>query len=137
MTILRDGKHVDTRQVSQGSHDQMVEMMTADLASDKTPTPPGSVRSIATAKSVSHATTDVAMRVAGMTRGRAVRDVSFSVYRGERLGIAGLVGSGRTELLRLIFGADTADRGEVFLGTSRRRAVFTNPPTPFPRESRW
>jgi rhamnose transport system ATP-binding protein len=48
-----------------------------------------------------------------LSRGRAVRDASFEVRRGEIVGIAGLVGSGRTELVRCIFGADRADKGEV------------------------
>jgi len=53
------------------------------------------------------------LKVTGLTRGRAVRDVSLEVGAGEILGISGLVGAGRTELLRLIYGADVADRGSI------------------------
>lgn len=54
-------------------------------------------------------------RVQGLNRGNKVRDVSFSVRKGEVLGIAGLVGSGRTEVLRAIFGADAKESGIVEL----------------------
>ncbi|MGD7199001.1 ATP-binding cassette domain-containing protein, partial [Ralstonia pseudosolanacearum] len=58
-----------------------------------------------------------ALRVTGLTRAPAVHDVSFAVAPGEIFGIAGLVGAGRTELLRLIFGADRADAGTIETGT--------------------
>ena len=58
-----------------------------------------------------------ALRVTGLTRAPAVRDVSFEVAPGEIFGIAGLVGAGRTELLRLIFGADRADAGTIEAGS--------------------
>ena len=54
-----------------------------------------------------------ALKVEHMTRGHAVRDVSFEVRAGEIFGISGLIGAGRTELLRVIFGADRADAGTV------------------------
>ncbi|WP_197346810.1 ATP-binding cassette domain-containing protein, partial [Ralstonia pseudosolanacearum] len=57
------------------------------------------------------------LRVTGLTRAPAVHDVSFAVAPGEIFGIAGLVGAGRTELLRLIFGADRADAGTIETGT--------------------
>jgi ribose transport system ATP-binding protein len=60
-----------------------------------------------------HALGGVAMRVNGLRRGARVRDVSFDVRRGEILGLAGLVGSGRTETLRAVFGADPSERGSV------------------------
>ena len=55
------------------------------------------------------------LEVRGLSRGRAVRDVSFQLRRGEILGVAGLVGAGRTELGRLIFGADPKDSGEILV----------------------
>ena len=57
-----------------------------------------------------------ALAVRGLARGSVVRDVSFDLHAGEVLGLAGLVGSGRTELLRLIDGADRKDAGDVLLG---------------------
>ena len=53
------------------------------------------------------------MRVQGLGRARAVQDASLTLHAGEVLGIAGLVGAGRTELLRLIAGVDRADTGTV------------------------
>ena len=51
--------------------------------------------------------------VRGLNRGRAIRDVSFTLRRGEILGFAGLMGAGRTEVARAVFGADAIDSGEV------------------------
>ena len=56
---------------------------------------------------------EVLLDVRGLNRGRAVRDVSFQVRRGEILGFAGLMGAGRTEVARAVFGADLVDSGEV------------------------
>jgi ribose transport system ATP-binding protein len=55
----------------------------------------------------------VALRVRGLRRGHAVRNVSFELRRGEILGFAGLMGAGRTEVARLIFGADPREAGEI------------------------
>jgi ABC-type sugar transport system ATPase subunit len=55
------------------------------------------------------------LEAVGLRRGRAVRDVSFSVRSGEILALTGLVGAGRTETLRLLFGADPRDAGEIRL----------------------
>jgi ribose transport system ATP-binding protein len=57
------------------------------------------------------------LKVDGLTRGQAVRDVSFEVRAGEIFGISGLIGAGRTELLRAIYGADLPERGTVSIGT--------------------
>ncbi|MBV8262135.1 MAG: sugar ABC transporter ATP-binding protein, partial [Paraburkholderia sp.] len=55
------------------------------------------------------------LKVKGLTRAKAVRDVSFEVRAGEIFGISGLIGAGRTELMRLIYGADRMERGTVAL----------------------
>ncbi|HEX9203311.1 MAG TPA: ATP-binding cassette domain-containing protein, partial [Vicinamibacteria bacterium] len=57
--------------------------------------------------------------VTGLRRGRAVRDVSFAIRRGEVLGLAGLVGAGRTEVARLLFGVDRKEAGEIALDGKR------------------
>lgn len=56
------------------------------------------------------------LEVRGLSRGHVVRNASFTLHEGEVLGLAGLVGSGRSELVRLIFGADKADAGEILMG---------------------
>ncbi len=57
----------------------------------------------------------VRLRVENLCRGKSVRNVSFTARAGEVLGFAGLVGAGRTETVRLIFGADRPDRGRIFI----------------------
>jgi ribose transport system ATP-binding protein len=112
--VLRDGRHIDTRPMRGTTQASIVERMVGhdvqeDLNRPRRPAGP------------------IAMRVRGMSRGAVVRDASFDLHAGEVLGIAGLVGSGRTELLRLIFGADRKDSGTVALGESSRPADITSP----------
>ncbi|AQG98724.1 sugar ABC transporter ATP-binding protein [Burkholderia sp. KK1] len=73
---------------------------------------------------------DVALKVEGMTRLPAVRDVSLEVRAGEIFGVSGLIGAGRTELMRLIYGADRADAGSVSVahkGKALRRVSVQTP----------
>lgn len=71
----------------------------------------------------------IALRVDGLSRGKAFRDISFDLARGEILGFAGLIGAGRTEVVRAIAGADRADAGDIMVEdkpvkiTSPRRAM--------------
>ncbi|AEK63923.1 sugar ABC transporter ATP-binding protein [Collimonas fungivorans] len=67
------------------------------------------------------------LRVRNIGRGKVVAPTSFDLRAGEILGVAGLIGSGRTELLRLIFGADRADQGEVFIGDQTQAAKISSP----------
>ena len=103
VTVLRDGRRVSTHMAAETTHAELVrEMVGHDLPERKSAgeRPPGKV----------------ALRVRRLKAGTAVRDVSFEVRGGEILGLAGLIGSGRTETLRAIFGADPKDSGDVFLG---------------------
>ena len=68
-----------------------------------------------------------ALTVSNLSRSDKVRDVSFEVRSGEIFGISGLIGAGRTELLRLIFGADVADSGTIALGTPARPVSIRSP----------
>lgn len=100
--VLRDGKVVGFRKVSETNENELVKMMVGREIKDVYPKKtniPG----------------DVILEVKGLSRGKKVRSVSFSVRKGEVFGIAGLVGSGRSELVRLIFGADKKESGEIFL----------------------
>jgi ribose transport system ATP-binding protein len=67
------------------------------------------------------------LRVRKLARAPVVAPASFDLHAGEILGIAGLIGSGRTELLRLIFGADRADDGEIFIGDATQAARIDSP----------
>jgi ribose transport system ATP-binding protein len=58
---------------------------------------------------------EVILKVKDLKRGRVVQDVSFELHKGEILGFAGLLGAGRTETMRLIFGADRMESGEIFV----------------------
>lgn len=69
--------------------------------------------------------TPVALAARGLSRGRNVKNVSFELHRGEVLGLGGLVGAGRTELARLIFGADRPESGSIYLD-----GVLWNPESP-------
>ncbi|RYF13083.1 MAG: sugar ABC transporter ATP-binding protein, partial [Comamonadaceae bacterium] len=102
VAVLRDGRLVDVRPMAGMSEDDLVRRMVGRSVSDLEHRP-------------RRAAGPVVMSVDGIGRGHAVQDVSLQLRAGEVFGIAGLVGSGRTELLRLLFGADRADRGHVTL----------------------
>ena len=102
VTVLRDGQHVGTRDVDQVTRSGLIEMMVGrKLENEFPPRTP----------SIGHDR----LVVSGLICGHKVRDVSFSVRGGEVLCLAGLVGAGRTETARLIFGADAAEAGTIEL----------------------
>ena len=98
-TILRDGRLISQVPIPQTPVGQIIELMVG--------------RELSQVSHHSHATDKVVLRVQGLGRGQAVRNVDLTLHAGEVLGIAGLVGAGRTELLRLIAGVDRADTGTV------------------------
>lgn len=98
-TLLRDGRRVAKVALPATPVAQVIELMVG--------------RELAHAAHNSFATDRALMKVSGLSRGKAVQEASFTLHAGEVLGIAGLVGSGRTELMRLIAGVDTADQGQV------------------------
>jgi ribose transport system ATP-binding protein len=106
ITVMRDGRTVATHRGGDATSAELIrEMVGHDLPERTSPAgrPAGAV----------------ALRVRRLRAGDRVRDVSFEVRRGEILGVAGLVGAGRTETLRAIFGADAKDDGEIFVGDER------------------
>jgi len=101
-TILRDGTRVGTVPVARTPSDELIRMMVGRDVKDRFPrsrVEPG----------------EEALRVEHLTRNGVLHDISFHVRRGEILGIAGLVGSKRTETARVIFGADKRDGGRLLL----------------------
>lgn len=103
VSVLRDGQYIGSLTRSEISPDRLVQMMVGramqDFYEHQRQTTPG----------------PVVLEVRNISDGRKVKPASFAVHAGEVLGLAGLVGAGRTELSRLIFGADPKTSGEVFL----------------------
>ena len=114
VTVLRDGERVDTKPTSEVSKQQIINMMVGRVIYEQPKT-----------HSVVPPDAPVVLRVNKLNAGRLVRDVSFELRRGEILGIAGLMGSGRTETARAIFGADEVQSGTIEV---RGRRVFIRSP---------
>lgn len=104
VTVLRDGRYVDTVEMQNTSIAQIVDMMFGTVHSKIRP-----------ADLV--VSEDIAMGVDKLSLPGKFQDVSFKLYKGEVLGIAGLLGSGRTELLKAIFGAEPFKTGTVTIGS--------------------
>jgi len=110
-TVMRDGHYVGAGDVADTNVDAIIRMMVGREVGALYGRPPASARGA------------VALEVKGLTRRRDARDphaielqdVSLSAHHGEILGLAGLVGAGRTETARAIFGADRFDSGEIFV----------------------
>ena len=112
ISVLRDGKVVATSGIGDIGIQDMVKLMVGrDVPDRLTRARPKSPRA--------------SLRVDNLSRGGAVRNASFEVKGGEIFGIAGLVGAGRTELLRLIYGADRPDSGSV--SVSGRKCEIRSP----------
>jgi ABC-type sugar transport system ATPase subunit len=102
VTVLRDGELVATDDIKNVTKDMIIRWMVGrDLTNTYPPrtTTPG----------------EVVLEVQNLSRRGELHDISFHLRRGEILGIAGLVGSGRTELVRALYGADPIDSGEIKL----------------------
>ncbi|MBG7493418.1 sugar ABC transporter ATP-binding protein [Pseudomonas aeruginosa] len=114
IAVLRDGRLVCGEPIERYDADQLVTLMVGrelgerfDLGPRQTGAP--------------------LLRVERLSRRGKVHEVSFEVRAGEIFGISGLIGSGRTELLRLIYGADRADGGQVLLGDPPQRLSLRSP----------
>ena len=103
VTVMRDGAYVGTVHAADTPIETIIGMMVGrELEAVHVDIP-----------DLSAAPT--ALEVRGLSRGRAIRDVSFSLKQGEILGFAGLMGAGRTEVARAIFGADPREAGEIIV----------------------
>jgi ribose transport system ATP-binding protein len=112
--VLRDGRHIDTRAMGEVVQNDIVRLMVGHAVDEDRKRP---LRDAG----------KVAMEVRGLGRAKVVQEVSFTLHEGEILGLAGLVGAGRTELLRLIYGADPKDSGDVYLNGSESPARLASP----------
>ncbi len=100
VTVLRDGRRVATLEAQEASVETLIRLMVGHDLREQYPK-----QAVALGEEV--------LRVEGLNRIGVLHDISFSLRRGEILGIAGLVGAGRTELARAIFGADPIDSGRI------------------------
>lgn len=107
VTVMRDAKHIATVPVSNVTKDQLISYMVGRTLDSLFPKLPAN-------------TGDVALEVKNFSSVGAYHNISFAARRGEILGFAGLVGSGRTELFRGLFAADKRDSGEVYINGVKR-----------------
>lgn len=102
-TVLRDGHLVGAIEMADATPEIIVEMMFGDVAKARRPARRGAVAD------------DPVLSVRGLSRRGVFENISFDLHRGEILGFAGMLGAGRTEVLRAIFGADPLDGGTIVL----------------------
>jgi ribose transport system ATP-binding protein len=102
ITVLRDGKKISTVQAKDANIDSLVSMIVGRNTTDRYPK-----------KFVQKG--EIVLKVNNLTHGEILKSITFDLRRGEILGFAGLVGAGRTELARALFGVDPIDSGEVWI----------------------
>jgi ribose transport system ATP-binding protein len=102
VTVLRDGKYIGTKDICRTTKDELVRMMVDRELNEQYPrrrTPVG----------------EEVLRAENISTKSGLKNISFSLHRGEILGISGLLGSGRTELARALFGVDRTTSGSIFV----------------------
>jgi ribose transport system ATP-binding protein len=103
ITIMRDGTYVGTVNTQEATIDEIISMMVGrKIYQNQRP-------------EIKQRNTEKVLEVKNLNRGTTLKDVSFELHKGEILGFAGLMGAGRTEVARAIFGADPLDSGEIFI----------------------
>lgn len=106
VTVLRDGKLVGTHDIASVDSEILIQLMVDRKLKDQFPKQ----------KTVKG---EESLRVESLSRKGVLKEIYFSLHKGEILGICGLMGSGRTELARAIFGADPIDSGDIFLNGTK------------------
>ena len=110
VSVLRDGRLMGTVQMKEVQHKDIIDLMFGEIKIQSRP------------KDI-QVKDEIVMQVKGLSREKWYQNINFNLKAGEILGIAGMLGSGRTELLRGIFGADPPDSGEVIIeGKSYKQA---------------
>ena len=107
VTVMRDGQTIDTFPAADAPISKIISLMVGRELADATRANPFKGG-------------EEALRVENLSRKGVIRNVSFKVAKGEILGFAGLMGAGRTEVARAIFGADPIDAGEIFIRGAKR-----------------
>jgi ribose transport system ATP-binding protein len=100
VTVMRDGRYIDTVPAATTSMEAIISMMVGRPLFESDRAPPATDH-------------EVVLEVRNLNRGRFIKDVNFVVRKGEILSFAGLMGAGRTEVARAVFGADKVDSGEI------------------------
>lgn len=103
VTVMRDGKYINTLLTQEAPIAKIISLMVGRTIYESAPELP------------ERPNQEVVLEVRNLNRGRALRDINFSLKKGEILGFAGLIGAGRTEVARAIFGADAFDTGEIYI----------------------
>jgi ribose transport system ATP-binding protein len=112
LTVLRDGRHIVTRDTRDFTLDELISDMVGRRIEARYPRTPGFSE-------------EVLLEVQGLSRETEFQDISFRLHRGEVLGIAGVIGAGRTELVKTIFGSARRTGGRIFL--KGREVNFRSP----------
>ncbi|MEH6948745.1 sugar ABC transporter ATP-binding protein [Bacillus sp. JJ634] len=102
ITVMRDGQTVDTTPIPETSFEEVVKKMVGRELEDRFPHREAKLG-------------ETVLEIKGLSRKGVFNHVDMSVRQGEILGVAGLMGAGRTEIMRALFGVDQADSGEVFI----------------------
>jgi ABC-type sugar transport system ATPase subunit len=100
VTVLRDGKYVGTKEIANTTGKELISMMVGRELNDLY-------------KRTLHPLGDIVLEINNLNRCNSLHDIGFVLRKGEILGVSGLVGAGRTELARAIFGIDKIDTGEI------------------------
>jgi ribose transport system ATP-binding protein len=108
ITVLRDGRRIGTVKVGEVDVDVLIRMIVGRELSEKFPPRRTEIG-------------DVVLKVNSVSRTQILHNISFELHQGEILGVAGLVGAGRTELVRAIFGVDQIDNGEIEISGQKVR----------------
>ena len=117
ITVMRDGTYVDTRRTADVEIGEIISMMVGRTIYE-------------TSRNLKDTSGhEVVLKVDHLTQGRSIKDVSFEARAGEILGFAGLMGAGRTEVARAVFGADPVQAGEIRV-SGRSRSTFAGLRTP-------
>ncbi len=103
ITVMRDSRTIDTVLTREATIDQIISMMVGRTIYESTPELPETPNQ------------EIALEVKGLNRGRVFHNINFKLKKGEILGFAGLMGAGRTEVARAIFGADHYDSGQILI----------------------
>ncbi len=113
ITVMRDGSYIDTVDTKEVKIDKIINLMVGREIYESS------------SSKIFEGKEEVVLEVKDLNRNGVIKDVSFNLKKGEILGLAGLVGAGRTEVARAIFGADPIDSGEIYI--NGQKADITSP----------